>query len=80
MATQICPNCNEDSFTWYIMEDDDKFTTWLCHSCSFKAYEDESLERICLNCKTKTEIQLIVLDKKYWWCNKCLKYELINEK
>lgn len=80
MATQVCPNCNEDCFTWYIMQDDDKFTTWLCHSCSFKAYEDESIERMCLNCKTKTEIQLIVEDKKYWWCNKCNKFEVIKEK
>lgn len=80
MATQICPNCNKDSFTWYIMADNDKFTKWLCHACSFIAYEEESLERICINCNKKSEIQLIVTDKKYWWCNKCSKYEIIIEK
>lgn len=77
MATQICPNCKKNSVTWYIDEEVSSHTIWYCNLCKFTAYEDESLERNCLHCDSKTEMQLIVKDEKYWWCCKCNKYEFV---
>ncbi len=79
MATQICPNCKEDSFTWSYDEETIPHTTWGC-SCGYIAYEDESLERECTTCKKKTESQLEDDDKIYWWCSSCNKVTLISEK
>lgn len=78
MAEQICPNCKNESFN-YASGEINKPTIWYCYKCTFKAYEDESLERICLNCNTKSEINLMVNAQNYWWCSKCHKYELIKE-
>jgi hypothetical protein len=70
MATQICPNCKSDSFTWSI-DDESIYTKWGCYSCNYIAFEDESLERICSNCNEKTEIRLQDETKTYWWCSNC---------
>lgn len=45
MATQICPNCKSNSFTWIIDEDDTPLTRWGCYACFYFAYEDEFLSR-----------------------------------
>lgn len=78
MAEQICPNCKNESFNWASQEIDEP-TIWYCYKCKFEAYQDERLERICLNCNTKTECNLMVNDQNYWWCSRCNKYELITE-
>ncbi|MDP2160195.1 MAG: hypothetical protein Q8K02_06915 [Flavobacterium sp.] len=81
MATQICPNCKEDSFIWTTDEDVNgiKYTTWSC-LCGYLAYEDESLEKHCTYCKTFTEMRLEDNEKKYWWCSNCNKIEVIELK
>ena len=69
MATQICPNCKKDSFTWSIDEEESPLTYWGCYECNYGAYEDESKERICSNCEKKTESRLKDEEKEYWWCS-----------
>ena len=44
MATQKCPKCNQDSFTWFIDEETSSLTIWFCTECNYKAEEDERLE------------------------------------
>ncbi len=65
MATQICPNCKKDSFTWSIDEDESLLTFWGC-DCGYNALEDESKERICRNCNNKTESRMKDSQKEYW--------------
>lgn len=81
MATQICPNCKEDSFTWYMDDENGKeITMWGCYSCSYSACEeDESLQRNCSDCKTFSEMRLEDEVKIYWWCCRCNKIEIIEE-
>ena len=79
MATQICPACKEDAFTWSMDEEKPSLTYWGCHKCSYGAYEDESLERECSECTKKTESKLEDDDKIYWWCSNCNKTQLIKE-
>lgn len=71
MATQICPNCKEDSFTWIIDNEKSELTIWSCHKCEYKAFENEKDERRCQNCKQKTETKLKDNKKEYWWCSNC---------
>jgi hypothetical protein len=79
LATQICPNCKEDSFTWSFDEEDSPLTFWGC-SCGYHAYEDEALQRECSTCGEKSECQMEDDHKKYWWCFRCNKVTLISEK
>jgi hypothetical protein len=78
MATQICPKCKEDSFTWSIDEEDESLTKWGCHICHYFAYEDEKLERVCSNCFKKNESRLTDEEGEFWWwcsCNKIVRDE-----
>lgn len=70
MATQICPNCREDDFTWCI-DEGEPLTRWSCGNCGYVAYEDETLERECSTCGVKTESRLQDDVKTYWWCCRC---------
>jgi hypothetical protein len=81
MATQICPNCKEDSFTWSTDENDNgkTITTWGC-SCGYFAYEDESKEKTCDACGKQTKSELEDENKIYWWCSNCNRTELIKNK
>jgi len=65
MATQVCPNCKEDSFTWFVDEEVSSLTIWGCSTCGYRAYENESLEKVCANCNQKTECRLEDKEKKY---------------
>jgi hypothetical protein len=71
MATQICPKCKEDSFTWSIDEEESPLTYWHCYNCLYGAYEDEKLECICENCGIKTKSRLKDESTEYWWCSSC---------
>ncbi|MDA3613808.1 hypothetical protein [Polluticaenibacter yanchengensis] len=71
MATHICPNCKEDSFTWSIDEEESSLTKWGCYNCYYIAWEDETLERVCSNCGKKAEFNLKDDTKEYWWCWNC---------
>ncbi len=75
MATQICPNCKKDSFTWSIAEEVSPLTYWGCHLCHYGAYEDESFERKCSKCGEKNQSKLEDDDKEYWWCSSCDRIE-----
>ena len=79
MATQICPHCKEDSFTWSIDEEESPLTKWGCYSCGYIAFEDESLERLCSACHKKTESKLEDNLKKYWWCSNCNRITNLSE-
>ena len=70
MATQICPNCKANAFTWSI-DEEDALTKWGCHECGYIAWEDETLERVCSNCSRKTEMHLNDSGRAYWWCCSC---------
>jgi hypothetical protein len=78
MATQICPNCKEDSFTWSVDLEGSNLTRWGCYKCYYIAWEDESYERECSTCKRKTEIRLEDETKIYWWCSNCNKISVIS--
>jgi len=65
MATQICPSCQLDSFTWSIDEEESPLTKWGCYECGYIAFEDDSLERECSNCQKKIERKLEDTSKKY---------------
>ena len=71
MATQICPKCKTDNFTWNIDDEETKLTKWSCANCKYIAFEDENDERKCLRCNKKTEIKLKDLIEEYWWCSNC---------
>ncbi|UHO36729.1 hypothetical protein H5J24_12910 [Chryseobacterium capnotolerans] len=70
MATQICPECKANAFTWYI-DDEPEVTHWICSSCSYHALEDEKDECICNDCGKKTKTKLKDPSKEYWWCSSC---------
>ncbi|MEJ5103725.1 hypothetical protein [Chryseobacterium sp. MYb328] len=70
MATQICPECKENSFTWYIDEEPEG-THWTCFSCSYHALENENDECICDGCGNKAKTKLKDSSKEYWWCSSC---------
>jgi len=81
MATQICPNCKEDSFTWATDENENGefITTWGC-SCGYFANEDESKEKTCEDCGKRTKCELEDENKIYWWCSSCNRTEIIKIK
>lgn len=78
MATQICPNCKKDSFTWHIDDENSKLTIWGCYQCYYQAFEDESKMTRCENCKNLTKNYMSDSVKKFWWCNNCNSIEIIN--
>jgi ribosomal protein L37AE/L43A len=49
MATQICPKCKSDSFTWIIDDEISNMTIWYCNVCNFSALENENDESNCFN-------------------------------
>ncbi len=71
MATQICPKCQEDGFSWSIDDEDSLLTRWGCHKCYYQAFENESDQRISSECKKETESKLKDDNKNYWWCSSC---------
>ena len=71
MATQICPNCKNDSFTWTLDEEETELTNWTCHKCHYQVFENEKDERNCKNCGRNTESKLMERDSEYWWCWNC---------
>ncbi|MFT7156383.1 MAG: hypothetical protein ACI8Q1_001393 [Parvicella sp.] len=75
MATQTCPKCNADSLVWSI-DDGDILTQWGCE-CGYVAFEDESLEKICLECSNKSKSKLEDAKSTYWWCFICKTVEKI---
>lgn len=72
MATQICPKCKEDSFTWSV-DEDSPLTYWGCYNCHYGAYEDESLQTNCETCGSYSKMKLKDDTTEYWWCCKCNK-------
>ena len=78
MATQICPKCKEDAFTWSIDDEITDLTIWNCYNCLYQAFEDETSERICKQCGKKTESKLKDDQKEYWWCSSCNSIEIIK--
>jgi hypothetical protein len=70
MATQLCPKCNKDSFTWRVDDEISEITIWNCSNCSYEAFEDEYKEDSCNNCED-AKIQLKDKNKLYWWCFTC---------
>lgn len=71
MATQICPNCKTNNFTWKVDEEESLLTFWFCLSCKYGAFENESEMRTCLKCGRNTESKLKDSKKEYWWCSNC---------
>lgn len=71
MATQICPKCKEDSFSWFVNDELSIHTVWLCNICKYQAEENESLETFCSNCNKKTKSKLKDSFEDYWWCSNC---------
>lgn len=78
MATQICPNCKIDSFTWKMDGEISSMTIWDCGNCQYRAFENESDERNCSTCQKKTELKLKDSEKEYWWCTNCNTTEIIK--
>lgn len=71
MAEQICPKCKQQTFTWTYDDESIPHTYWHCRHCDYEAWEDESFERICESCGTKTESLLEDSVTRYWWCSRC---------
>ena len=80
MATQICPNCKEDSFTWSMDDEISNLTIWGCYKCYYQAFENEEHQRVCANCHNGSQLQLKIDEKMYWWCSKCKTIEPIKFK
>lgn len=83
MATQICPVCKQDCFTWYMTEDEAgrDVTGWGC-GCGFYAYENERynpdgtyrfelIARGCTSCGTTQDLKLHQDGREYLWCSRC---------
>lgn len=84
MATQICPVCKQDVFTWSMQdtEPDEPKTVWGWAICGFYAYENEHYnsdstyryEPIaygCTSCGSNQDIKLLKDSKEYLWCSCC---------
>ncbi|MBC9912560.1 hypothetical protein [Chitinophaga varians] len=78
MGQITCPNCQDQAFTWSYDEENTPATTWNCSSCGYIAREDESFERECAGCRTKSEIRLEDDIKIYWYCHHCEKATFIS--
>lgn len=79
MATQICPKCKCDSFTWRMDDEISDLTIWVCYECSYQAFENESDERNCKKCGKKTESKLKDDESEFWWCSNCDSVEKIKK-
>jgi ribosomal protein L37AE/L43A len=71
MATQICPHCKANAFTWSLNKEESPLTKWQCRVCGYMAYEDENQLRVCHHCGQKTEARLQDGVNQYWWCSHC---------
>ncbi len=71
MATQNCPKCKKDSFTWYVDEEMSDIIIWNCDNCDLQIYEDERDEINCKNCNENTKTFLKNEDEEFWWCSVC---------
>ena len=71
MSAQYCPNCGKTEFVWFIDEEQSPYTQWHCLSCEYHAEEDESLESICNNCKTKNLIYIRSNGEYFKFCTEC---------
>lgn len=71
MATQICPKCKQESFSWYIDEEMSTITIWSCYNCDYQTYEDDCDEVKCENCQEITKTFLQNEDEEFWWCSVC---------
>ncbi|MFK7750034.1 MAG: hypothetical protein AB8B65_16705 [Kordia sp.] len=71
MATQICPNCKKDSFTWRMDDELSTFTIWGCYNCFYEAFENEANVQNCDTCEKKTATKLKDATQEYWWCSNC---------
>ncbi|NIG56960.1 hypothetical protein [Chitinophaga sp. Cy-1792] len=79
MALQICPNCQQQDFTWSFDEENIPPTSWHCSNCGYTACEDESFERLCATCNIKSESRLADDKKIYWWCSTCNTITIISK-
>ncbi|WP_348739211.1 hypothetical protein [Tenacibaculum sp. 190524A02b] len=41
MATQVCPKCKENSYTWRIDNEISDLTIWSCYNCYYEEFEKE---------------------------------------
>jgi hypothetical protein len=71
MATQICPKCKKDDFTWYIDDEMSSITIWNCGTCDFQTYEDDRDEVLCEKCNEITKTFLKNEEEEFWWCSVC---------
>ena len=71
MTAQLCPSCGEKGFVWSIDEDVSPYTQWNCLECSYSAEENEKLESVCDECKTKYLIYLKSNNEYYKFCTNC---------
>ena len=78
MATQICPKCKQDSFTWHLDDELTDLTIWGCHSWFYQAFEDESKEGKCNLCGKGFALHLKDEEKSYWWCPTCESTEVMD--
>lgn len=78
MATQICPKCKENAFTWSMDEENPKLIDWGCYHCSYHARENELDESNCESCGNKTKMKLKDSETEYWWCCRCNKITVIK--
>ncbi|MCJ8154579.1 hypothetical protein MKJ01_12470 [Chryseobacterium sp. SSA4.19] len=77
MATQTCPKCREDTFTWHQMDEDSDLLSWGCYQCGYSAEENEKDESVCSQCGKKAKSRLRDDKVVYWWCFSC-KSEIIE--
>ncbi|TPN86844.1 hypothetical protein [Aquimarina algicola] len=78
MAIQLCPKCQNNSFTWFVDDEKLNLTVWGCYQCNYEALENESDERNCRKCGKKSETKLKDKEKEYWWCSSCNNIEIIK--
>jgi ribosomal protein S27AE len=81
MATQTCPKCGGNSFTWAIHDETGKLTHWYCGSCNYSADEDESKEMTCPRCQQEHG-SLLLRDAHgfHRWCWKCTRFDTTSER
>ena len=84
MATQICPHCKKDSFSWSIDDENTQLTYWGCHLCHFGAYENEkenkSFKHKCSVCGKVGQMKLEDDASVYFWCYHCNNSDILKEK
>ena len=72
MATQLCPKCKKDSFTWQMDDDDPDLTVWGCYECYYSAHENERDNSECETCGQQTESKFKDEQNGDWRCWTCL--------